>query len=575
MNKKLTAKTQYLNPILGENIMSFSRAMTVTPDSDELMLKKGTLYAIVSVAGNSAYDPELVSKVVSDVLHESYYQSDNISPTQSLEKAIVDVRDKVLQLSNETISPEEQSSVFSIITAVLWGNVLYVVQYGDAKGYVTRAGEIKPINTTPEGAFAASTGVVKDEDVIILCSSEFGNNYPPERLLTMSIGEQELKPGEACLLMKFLVDTTFTQDEIVDFGIDTIVSKNKPGRVFSSLLERLSALKKPRKIQEEKPETFSIRLKSPDKIKMRFKFKTWMLVPIILTALAVSVFYTVKNRDESGNLESPEQNTVLSETSTEVGMPPNEEVDEEVFYDIKITDAGASPNSIAVFSDYIVVSDKSTGKIYKSGVETPKFEAVDVSFPGITNMINIGGMLGFTDNEGYKVFDLEETKTTESYAQGDLGATSAYTDFVYTIQEDKITRYSKEESGLSGVLWGQSADFKGARSLSVAYSIYVLTESGGLVKFTSGTKEDFQVSGDNSALSDPIQILADIDFDYIYVADKGNMRVAVFDEEGEFIREYRAKKETRWNDMRGIGVSPDEKTLFVLSGTRVYKTALE
>src|SRR4029078_11769379 len=101
------------------------------------------------------------------------------------------VRDRVLQLSNETINPETPETNFNIIAGVLWGNVMYVVQYGQAQSYLIRGGDIRPINTIAKGTFSAASGIVKDDDVIILCSSEFGKKYPPDKLMSMSIGEQE------------------------------------------------------------------------------------------------------------------------------------------------------------------------------------------------------------------------------------------------------------------------------------------------------------------------------------------------------------------------------------------------
>ena len=177
--------------------------------------------------------------------------------------------------------------------------------------------------------------------------------------------------------------------------------------------------------------------------------------------------------------------------------------------------------------------------------------------------------------EGYKVYDLAKKELSENYKHEGLGLTSAYTTFVYSIEGSKIMRYSKEKDDtLSGTLWGQNDEFLNARSMSVAYSIYVITQDGKLTQYTSGNKDDLTLKGDFGSLNNPVQVLADIDFDNVYLADKGNKRVVVFDDNGNFVKEYKAQNESRWEDMRGIGVSPDEKTLFVLSGSRVYKAVL-
>jgi len=465
-----------------------------------------------------------------------------------------------------------------------------------------RMGTERPINTVAEGTFSAASGVIKDDDVVILCSDQFGQNYPPERLLTVSISEQELKAEEACVLMKFIVDTSFTQNEAVDFGMENAVKTPAPNKLLSNIMDKVKTIKLPKKhesvrtIENESPraghfgtaqsqsiftdkkreETFSIRLKSPNKLNGA-KFKSWMLVPLIFIALIASIYYTLKTRGSSPADTAVEINTneVLSDNSGNSNEPVQGEKDEEVFYDIKITDGQAVPSSIVVFTDFVVVSDKETGKIYVSDTETPKFEALEASFPGLTSIINIGGKLGVTDKEGYKVYDLAKKELSENYKHEGLGLTSAYTTFVYSIEGSKIMRYSKEKDDtLSGTLWGQNDEFLNARSMSVAYSIYVITQDGKLTQYTSGNKDDLTLKGDFGSLNNPVQVLADIDFDNVYLADKGNKRVVVFDDNGNFVKEYKAQNESRWEDMRGIGVSPDEKTLFVLSGSRVYKAVL-
>jgi hypothetical protein len=186
------------------------------------LLKKGSLYVVFDISGNTRFEVSLITKVVHDMLHDAYYQSESISPIQSLEKAITEVRDKVTQLANESIIIERQDIDFNIVAGALWGNVMYVVQYGKSKSYLMRTGDIRPISTTSEGNFSAASGVVKDDDVIIFATNDFAKDFPPDRLLTVSIPESQLNQNQACLLMKFIIDTSFTQNEIVDFGNDPI-----------------------------------------------------------------------------------------------------------------------------------------------------------------------------------------------------------------------------------------------------------------------------------------------------------------------------------------------------------------
>lgn len=611
MNKRLTAKTQYLNPTLGENVRGFSKAISVEPDNDDLLIKRGTIFAVFSITGGSTFDTNLISKVVHDVLHDSYFQSDNISPIQSMEKAISEVRDRVIMLPNETISSDVQTPTFSIVTAVLWGNVIYVVQYGPAQSYLVREGSIKPIATMSEGTYAATSGVVRNDDVIILCSKEFGKKYPPEKLMSTALGEQELAEEDACVLLKFIIDTSFSQNEVVDFGLDKQVTKENVATKYVENLKRLFAKtrthKKPtkltvpqdsNKIEITKAEIASItslsgtgsvkgiKLKKPHKFSFALLLKPFVLIPLIAVALGISVFFTLKNKSKPATIKQPEATEIVKETTSSANnesTPSDTDVKgaedmqaEGIFYDLKLVDINAKPNGIAAFKNTVIVTDPTTGNMYASNMDQPKFEIIGKPYLGINNILNIGGKLGFTDNSGYKVYDITNDKLAEEYTfpadiTAPFGATSAYLSYVYNVNGDVLSRYSKSDSKLTGSVWAQTADFENAKSISVAYSIYVITGQGNLVSYTGGKKDKFELTGEKATLTNPVQVVADIDYKYIYVADAGNQRVAAYDDKGNFVKEFRAPREGLWNDIKKITVSPDEKTIFVLTGTKVYK----
>lgn len=589
MIKKLIAKTQYLNPNLPANVPSFAKAISIESENDYQETKskdgsdapkRGTIYTIFNVSGGAGYDTNLVSKVAHDILHDSYFQSDNISPIQSLEKAISEVKDKIVHMTNESIHADEPPAEFSIIAGVLWGNVMYVVQYGSAQSYLVRDGEIKPINTISEGTYSAASGVVKDNDVIIFCSQEFGQKYPPSKLLSMSIGEQELLLGEACILVKFSVDTTFSQNETIDFGLQGLPRKKETPRIMRSLFKmfaKLAAIKLWTRVKKIKPVNsigYSMGGASVKLKRGKFYLRPGLLIIFVVLALAVSIFFTLKHRgtkpSDIANQEKQEVPLPVVEGAAKVAEVP----DEEVFYDIKIADAAANPNGIAVFGNVVVVTDSQSGKIFVSDQTTAKFDAETTTAAGIKNVLNIKGKLGFTDNEGYKVYDLANKKVVENYKQANLGVSSAYLDYVYSINGDKLNRYSKATDTLTESLWGQSDSFQGAKSMAIAYSVFILTKDGSLESYTGGAKDKFVITGDKAALSGPSQVFADIDIKNVYVADNGNGRVVAFDDKGNFVKEYKPKRDAAWGDIRAIGASPDEKTLFVLSGSRVYRIGI-
>ena len=575
MNKKLTAKVQQLNaqPIFQGD--SFSSCIVVEPEEKEQVLKKGVIYGVFDLASSEEIDTNLIKTILNDALKESYFQSDSISPIQSLEKAIIDVKEKVTHV---IIKNPEQKLSFNILTGVLWGNVLYVVQFGEGSCFLVRQGEIKPINTMSEGSFSAASGVVKDEDVVIFSTKKFAEKYPPNKLLSMAIPEQGLEPQESCALLKFIVDTSFSENEIVDFGLEeSVVKRNKVKDLFGKISDKVgpAQIKKAFSKSKEKQETeqtTSIRLKSIPTPKIGLKYA----IPVVFVALLISVFFTLKNKNSPSKIET--QPTANQEENTNGSATPevqaSETSNEGVFYDLKIVDLNAQPNEIVLVGGYVLVSERGTGKLYISSTDTPKFEAVEGTYSGINSLKLAGTEIFFADNEGYKFYDPSKRSITNNYKTQSGNISATYLGYVYAIKSNEMLKYTPSESALQEANWGTSDDFKDAKSMSVAYSIFLLNSNGEVVVYTSGNKGEFEITGLETPLSNPNEVVTYVDFENVYVSDSGNKRVVVLEKDGKFVKEIKSTTGKDWDDLKNIGVSDDEKKMFVLSGSKVYEVSL-
>ncbi len=563
MLKKLTAKVQKIYPNLPVSARGFSNAITVEPDDETTRGKKGSLYAVFDISGSEEFDTNLVSTVVSDVLRESYYQSENISPVQSLEKAIADVRDRVTKLTNESISlhPTSEQVQFNILCGVLWGNVIYMVSYGKTGCYLMRDGDLRAISANSEGHYSAASGVVKNDDVLIFATQPFIEKIPPEELLNTSFSTEGLPMEGSCVLLKIIVDTSFSQDEVVDFGMNGSEDK-KPGiklpvsKVFGIFKRKMKATPS----IERNPVSDSGSLNNPREsvIDIRVhkekskKEKVTTIATIAGILLLVSVLYSLKiNRDKIRTETSetaegsvmdvftePEEKEQPSEVASAVTQAPDDptvvRVSSEVFYDLKLTDASVNPSYIELSSSNVLVGDTDQKKIYSSSLDTPKFVLSDDEFK-------------------------------------DRTISSVYLGNTYTLSGDTITKTTSD--GTSST-WTQNAVLNGGRSISIDGSIYILKNDGSLLKFTQGVQDEFSVSGLDKEFVASVQVLTDYDFDYIYVADKGNNRIVVLDKEGKLYKQYMNSDTSKWTDIRGIAVTDDEKNLYVLDGSRVYVVSL-
>jgi len=572
MQRKLTAKVQRLSPQLQRAANAFSNTLVITPDNEEILESKGVLYTVFDALGEEETDPLLITKIVNDVLHDSYYQSENTSPIQSLEKAVVDVYGKVTSLFGGSASSED----FNILIAALWGNVLYLVQYGKGGSFLVREGEVKPIVSASEGNFSAASGVIKDDDVIILATESFLNMFPPKDLISTvgSISQYDLDKRASCLLLKFEVTASFGEKEKIDFGLE----------------EDFEHSEKQAPLKRESPKLIGFPIATRNKIEMRLKSpkelrvkKPFVLIALVVALLlAASVYFTLSKGRNKDSAEDIEDKAGLVESAISEGPLLSEEfkgkykieaISPEIFYDIRIENDNAFPDFIVLVDNHVVVADSSAGNIYISGVNAPSFSIDGSVFPKIGYLTYFGGNVTLKDEEGYKVYDAVNNEVVETYLKEGLGVTSNYLDFVYSVDGDKLIRYEKSDNILDGSIWGQSGDFEKTVSMAIDGNIYILTSDGNLLSYVTGEKRDFEVKGLDKPFLSPVQVVTDFDLDRIYVADAGNGRVVVLDKDGGLVKQFLTSG-SEWGDMKGIGITRNEDMLFVLSGSKIYKVEL-
>lgn len=111
-------------------------------------------------------------------------------------------------------------------------------------------------------------------------------------------------------------------------------------------------------------------------------------------------------------------------------------------------------------------------------------------------------------------------------------------------------------------------DLGSAQAIGIDGSIYILFNDGSIQKYTKGAKDDFEISGIDKNMSSPTKIFTNDDFDNIYILDNGNSRIVVLDKKGKFIASYQTGVIKTAKD---IDVNEEEKKIFILSSSKVYK----
>lgn len=569
MNKKLSIKVQKISSPLPLSATAFSNAIIINPEDTSALLKKGSLYAIFDVKANSEFDVLLATKVVNDILHDSYYMSETTSPIQALEKAVLDVKERVVNLATHSLGNTD----FNIIVAVLWGNVVYIVQYGKAKSFLVRDGAINPINASSEGYFSVSSGVVKGSDAIILGNQGFMDVVTPERMLTDSTVLQNLPITSSALILKFVVDSVLTSEDTISFNERSSDRKTK-NNFFSTFFSTII-----------KGKTFNnIKIRKPKVTKL--PKKSHMIILIVGVLLVASMYFTVKRNSEKSSVEK--KNVLGSEESTVVEtpkLPDQKNLDEQykitrvtplIYYDTKIADASSNPGIMAVVDGYLVLSDHQTGFLYTSLLSTPKLVKDPNIYKNIGTLSDVGGKLGFNDADGYVIYDLTTGKAIKNYtfSRELTGHIATYLDFIYEADGGKVTKFVKNGDKLEDTLWAQADDFNDVTGMAINVSLFVTKSDGSVLSYTRGVKDNFSVTGLDKPMSKITGVVADINHDQLYIADAGNKRIVIIDNKGNLVKQILNVNQDVWDDIRSIGINNDATKLYVLNGSKIYEVSL-
>ncbi|MBP8960818.1 hypothetical protein KBG31_01175 [Patescibacteria group bacterium] len=585
MPKSLAGKIQKITPKLNPTESAFSYAINISPDEEDSINKRGHLYAVFELIDTTKYETELTIKLLKDILGRSYYHSENASPIQALEKAISDVREDILHLQeaegekdpNEETLAQNEKVELNIIASVLWAGVLYTVKHGSGEVSVIRGGDFKSIEMIKEGNYSVATGMIKKEDVVVLSTQKFAEKFPPKKLLRLT-GEEtkNLSPTESCIMIKFepLENTNNEAQVEAHFGkgVKNPSLMQKGRATFKKMLKKRGAL-------TIKEGITAIGIKKPRKInKKAFSKGITIMLGI---ALLVTIVYTQNlpslnfRKNDTVKVISPEgtsKTEVSSENEESKEVVTEESLPTEVFYDLRIVNPQADPISLNIIEDKIYSLDKN-GDLLVSDIKTPKFAKIpNTKFEKAVLVKNKGKELFINGETSIKDYNPQEAKTGETIVK-ETGVFFPYLNALYQIEGDAVKKYTIGDDTGEGAVWAESEDFVGAKDMAISVSIYVLTKSDGIVRYTSGVKDIFNIRGMETEFKNAVKLDTNWDWKNMYVADAGNNRIVVLTKEGNFVKEI--KNETgEWENIRSIAISEDERKLFVLDGTRVFEVSL-
>lgn len=162
MSKQGISKTQYFigTPTASE----WSSVYFYSPQVPATFEQKGEIFAVISLSGPTTFDSVKAGDLLLDQLHEQYFESDEQRALLSLERAILAVKKRLLELlQNDSVSSAEGIDL-SLLAMVVRDGVGYIVKMGESKLYGMRNGGIQEISSVlkdPDGRGEIKVGSLK------------------------------------------------------------------------------------------------------------------------------------------------------------------------------------------------------------------------------------------------------------------------------------------------------------------------------------------------------------------------------------------------------------------------------
>ena len=240
----------------------------------------------------------------------------------------------------------------------------------------------------------------------------------------------------------------------------------------------------------------------------------------------------------------------------------------------------AKPKNIILASNKIYAADTSQSAIYiidlgnklvtSANLNNQKLSQLD--FPSLDKNNNVY----YLDSSSLAVLD---TKSVKLSSLGiDYGGNfekaidlKQYNSRFYLADKTagQIYRFTKGSVGLTNpIAWfSNKEDLSDVVGLDIDGDIYLLKNSGEVLRYAKGKKEDFTLAAIEPAISQASKIAVSAEENFIYVFEPAVKRLAVFNKDGKFNCQYTSDK---LNDLKDFQIDEKNKKIYFLDNAAVY-----
>lgn len=256
--------------------------------------------------------------------------------------------------------------------------------------------------------------------------------------------------------------------------------------------------------------------------------------------------------------------------------------DAPLFFDLTLIKNGASGITMSLFEGKMLILDSKNQAVYTLTVSSKKSDLVAGALSGVRKeAIGIDSAF-FLDDEGIEKVTLKVNKRALAVKKddswGEIESMVSFGGNLYLLDKrnGSIYKYQGIESGFGErrnyLASDVKPDFSGGVAMAIDGSVWVLFSDGRVSKFTQGAPQAFSIAGIDSPLLDPASLFTDDISEYLYILDRGNMRIVVANKDGTYTSQY------QWEgikDVTDIVVSEEDKKILLLSGSKIFSIDLK
>jgi hypothetical protein len=601
----------------------WSQVHDFVPEDPEKRKLRGHLYAVISTSrAPSDIDAVAVGRELLLRLHEEYFGDMKASSFNALRAAV------------EKVSGEFSSELGQIeIAAVcLVDSLVYSAAVGGGQVAIFRKGMLANILESKKETVSVS-GHPQEEDVLVAGTREFFDaishgvlkaavegKSPEETAETLAPSvhsKEQGRMGVVFLKFKKTLEDVVPEEAAAPpqftSRLSSISSQIRGAKFISNLTNRLPDRKIRVRVQEE--------LQASSQ-----KRKVSISVGIVLLALlAISIGFGMRQKRQKDykaryetelqqamhefeeaveifSLNPQRSRELFKQSRAKIGVLQGQGVEDpalsvleenlkqkegeilgeyrqgaELFVDLSLLSSGFSADKVATSEDKIYVLDINGKKVAEVSLDTKRSEVVagPSQIDEANGLAAYSGRVFILNKDG--ILEIDKGVVVEKGWESEA-LVYVYAGNIYILDKGAsfIWRYSGTESGFAlGRSWlteGVEPDLGSISVWAIDGSIWLLSETGRVFKFSSGNQIDFNIRGVSPELLRVDAIYTNEDLEYFYALDKEAGRVVVLEKDGEYKAQYFTDSV---KEAKAIVVSEKEAKLILITNDKLLSVDLK